>query len=373
MPGYKAGGPVRSLVNLVDRLGNEYDFSILTSDRDIGDRVPFSNILVGDWLTVGKARVMYLAPHQLRLLNWRWLLSQIQYDVLYLNSFFALLTIQTLVLRRLRQIPSKPVVLAPRGEFSSGALALKTIKKRAYIFLAKQLGLTRNVVWHASSDSEAQDIHRVFELAPIHTAENIVTFDTIPEKMDHRVKRVGELQIVFLSRIVRKKNLLFALQMLRLAPGCVKFDIYGPLEDVQYWQECQALIRKLPPSHRVNYCGVVAQDQVIHVFSKYHLFLFPTHGENFGHVVAEALIAGCPVLVSNQTPWRDLAAKHAGWDVSLSASEQFQAILNECVAMDSSTFAEWSRGARALGARFVESQNEQLDQFRSLINQLPQV
>ena len=41
LPGYKDGGPVRSIKNLVDRLGTEYEFYILTVDRDHGDTEPY--------------------------------------------------------------------------------------------------------------------------------------------------------------------------------------------------------------------------------------------------------------------------------------------------------------------------------------------
>ena len=59
--------------------------------------------------------------------------------------------------------------------------------------------------------------------------------------------------------------------------------------------------------------------------AKNDLFFFPAHGENYGHVIAEAMAAGCPVLISDQTAWRNLEEKGAGWDLPLDAPGRFRA------------------------------------------------
>lgn len=62
LPGYKDGGPVRSVKNLVDCLGEEYQFRILTCDRDHGDTQPYPNVKVNEWNQVGDAQVYYVKP-----------------------------------------------------------------------------------------------------------------------------------------------------------------------------------------------------------------------------------------------------------------------------------------------------------------------
>jgi glycosyltransferase involved in cell wall biosynthesis len=47
------------------------------------------------------------------------------------------------------------------------------------------------------------------------------------------------------------------------------------------------------------------------------MLALPSRGENFGHIVPEAWAAGCPVLVSDRTPWRNLAQQGVGWDLPL--------------------------------------------------------
>ena len=85
------------------------------------------------------------------------------------------------------------------------------------------------------------------------------------------------------------------------------------------------------------------------VFQNYHLFFFPTLGENFGHVIIEALVAGCPILISDQTPWRNLETAGVGWDIPLDQPEKFTELLQQCVDMDNASMQEFSARAMEYG------------------------
>ena len=362
LPGYKAGGPIRTVANMVEWLGAEFQFYVVTSDRDWGARHSYPGIRGGGWRPVGKAQVLYLSPQEMRLFAWKRLLRSLHYDLIYLNSFFSPLSRKTLLLRRIGQISERPVVLAPRGEFSPGALSLKGLKKRLYISLVKHVGLCSNIIWQASSEYEMQDILSVFNSDIKHEASFIWVAPNLPPRLlneailrQRPAKKAGSARILFLSRIARKKNLDLALRLLANVSGKVQFDIYGPTKDKPYWQECQNLIRQLPPVVQAEYKGAVVPNQVMEIFSQYHLFLFPTRGENFGHVILEALRAGCPVLISDQTPWRSLEETKAGWDLPLSEPERFYAALGELISMDNLSFEEWSRSARKYAEEFVKN------------------
>ena len=372
LPGYKAGGPIRTLANMVDKLGDEFQFKIITADRDSGDTEAYPGIKIDGWNRVGKADVFYMSPGMRSLKEFKKILCSTECDVIYLNSFFSPhFTIKPLLLRRLRLIPAKPLILAPRGEFSPGALGLKSLKKRVYLWAVKAFGLYRGVVWQASSEHEEADIRRWFgkdvqvEVAPnippaVHSADELP-----PEK----VKRKGCLKIIFLSRISRKKNLDGALKMLKGLNGEVQFNIYGPMEDKSYWAECQKIIGDLPGNIEVKYCGSVEHEKVGAVMKKHDIFLFPTLGENFGHVILEALCAGCPILISDQTPWRDLEANGVGWDLPLDRPELFHAVLQKCVDMEQNEYVKWSRRAWEYGGQVTQDdkvveQNRQLFTMR---------
>jgi hypothetical protein len=89
LPGYKAGGPIRTLANMVGRLGDEFEFKIVTADRDFDDTKPYSKIKLDGWNKVGKADVFYLSPNKRSLSDFKRLLCSTEYDILYLNSFFS--------------------------------------------------------------------------------------------------------------------------------------------------------------------------------------------------------------------------------------------------------------------------------------------
>lgn len=93
-------------------------------------------------------------------------------------------------------------------------------------------------------------------------------------------------------------------------------------------------MQKLPSNILVSYKGSVSYDKVSDIFENYHLFFLPTHGENFGHVILESLSSGCPVLISDQTPWRDLENYGCGWALPLNAPEAFKEVITRCVYMD---------------------------------------
>jgi len=308
LPGYKFGGPVRTIANMVEHLGDELDFRIVTRDRDALDTAPYPGIQVDGWNRVGKALVFYASPRTLTLRGVGKLIRQTPHDVLYLNSFFnPHFTILPLLVRRLGLIPRRPCVIAPRGEFSPGALKLKAWKKRPYLWLARALGLYSGLTWQASSDQEAEEIRRALG----RVADRIMVAPDLPslvsaQRLDQRIRTEdGPLRVVFLSRITPMKNLDYALRVLGQVRVPVEFNIYGPVWDGTYWRECERLMQVLPPHIKAEYRGEVPPEDVPEVFLEHDLFFFPTRGENFGHVILESLSVGTPVLISDQTPWTD--------------------------------------------------------------------
>jgi glycosyltransferase involved in cell wall biosynthesis len=307
------------------------------------------------------------------------LLNSIDFDVLYLNSFFSFqFSIKPLLLRRLKLIPEVFTIVAPRGEFSPGALVLKWFKKRIFITFARSIGLYRYIHWQASSDLEAMDISNVFfndnKIAVdslISVASDVGSNHYVKSQLIKPLKRPGMLEIAFLSRISPKKNLDGALSMLIGLNGNITFNIFGPVEDQCYWQRCQSICDVLNTNIKVNFHGAVGHNSVKDAFCANHLFLFPTHGENFGHVILEAFLEGCPVLLSDQTPWRNLESLRVGWDLPLDSPDEFRSVLKRCVDMDNEEFTNISRSAMDYGKRFMnDSSNLECNKrlFTSLSN-----
>lgn len=376
LPGFKGGGPIRTMASLVDTLGDEFEFILVTQDRDLGCSEPYFGIEANAWQQIGKAKVCYLSPERLAWPSLRQLISNTPHDILYLNSFFSLqFGILPLLFRRCGLIPKKPTIMAPRGQFSAGALQLKPRKKRAYIHFVKALRLHASLLWQVSSSHEKEDLYTVFGAGPeSETKLKVVVASDLPNithltPLPARSKKSGTIRIVFLSRISPMKNLAGALSFLSGVKGDVLFDIYGPVEDVAYWKECQLLIDQLPDNIQIRYQGTVAHDSVVQAMATYDLFFLPTLGENYGHVIIEALAAGCLLLISDQTPWRDLERLGIGWDIPLDQQERFITVLQHCVEMSNEEMADYSVRARAY-AKQTMADSVAVQQNRDLFLQL---
>jgi glycosyltransferase involved in cell wall biosynthesis len=368
LPGCNAGC-LRSMANLIEHLGAEFDFRVVTRDRDLGGLEPYPGVPLGCWQRVGRADVYYLRRADVSLRVLRHLLREDPPDVLYFNSFFSPpFTIKPLLLRKLGLVPRIPAIVSPKGEFSRGALAIKWLKKRLYLRLVKTVGLYGGVFWHVSSDYEAADLARSFpRLCGPHNTfviPDLVAGDpgggTGPPP-----KEPGAVKVLFLSRINPVKNLDGALEMLRGVPGDVQLDVYGPAEDRAYWGKCQAIAATLPGNIQVRYQGALPHEKVRHVMRQAHLFFLPSHGENYGHVIAEAIGAGCPVLLSDRTPWRGLQEKGVGWDLPLDRPEEFRAALSEVVKMDEAAFRALTGRVGDYAAR-VNEQSRSIQLYREM-------
>ena len=314
-PGFRGGGPVRSIARIVDTVSDRIGVALVTRDRDHGSVEPYDG-LSGRWLRRGGANVFYLGTRSVR--QWLRLLRELRrqrFDLLYVNSLFApMFTILPVLAVRVGLIGADRVLIAPRGELSPGALALKGTKKRLFLRWWGAVLRDMAVIWHASTPMEAGDIRSVCPWASVEINENQTALPDEPELPS--TVNTGPIRLVFISRITAKKNLDLALCALSRVVSPFVFDIYGPVEDERYWAECRSIIRDMPPNARITYHGEVHPERVRETFASYDAFVFPTRGENFGHVIAESLSVSCPVVCSAETPWTDLLKTGGGTVVS---------------------------------------------------------
>jgi glycosyltransferase involved in cell wall biosynthesis len=309
-PGFRGGGPIRSVAAIVDTVSDKTDLCVITRDRDLASSSPYPD-LSGRWIRRGRSRVFYLDTHRFgQWLRLRRELSAIRFDLLYVNSLWdPLFTLIPIVAMKLGIIRARAVLIAPRGELSPGALSLKNKKKRLFWTWWGRLLKRTDVVWHASSDDEARQIRAVVPRARVEVNVDQVSlpYDALPAKGSE-----GCASLVFIGRISPVKNLDLVLLTLRGLSKPVKFDIYGPLEDADYWLKCQSFIRQFPSHVQVKYRGELAPSEVRATFSNYDAFILPTLGENFGHVIAESLSASCPVVCSDKTTWTRVLERGGG-------------------------------------------------------------
>lgn len=178
-------------------------------------------------------------------------------------------------------------------------------------------------------------------------------------------KAAGAAKMVFLSRFMRKKNFNWLLKNIGEVKGELSIDICGPLEEADYWTEALALIALLPPNIKITAVGPVPHDKVSATLAGYHFFILPTLGENFGHVFIEALCCGCPLIISDRTPWRDLEEKGIGWDLPLEKPLDWTGAINRCLNMDEDEYRYMSTQARRFAVAWladpaIEGSNRQV-------------
>jgi glycosyltransferase involved in cell wall biosynthesis len=354
LPGYKAGGPIRSVSGLVNAAPPDLEWFIVTRDRDHTETKAYASVNVGEWNEVGRARVYYASPAELTARALARLARATRPDVVYLNSAFSRMTVQCLLARRLGMFPESALVVAPRGELSPGALRLKRLKKRLFLAAAASVGMFRHVLWQATSERErAEIIETLGAQTPVAVATN-VSSATPAQCASRRPKRVGAVRFVFASRISAKKNLLFALRIAGSVRGDVAFDIFGPIDDPAYWRACEGVIRQLPENVKVTYGGALAHDEIHAAIGLRDFFIFPTLGENFGHAIVESLAARCPIVLSDTTPWDVVASRRAGWVLPLAEEDVWVTALQSCVNMSAAEHDEMSSRAAELAQEFAD-------------------
>lgn len=329
-PGFLSGGIAQSILNTSKWLGNDFRFFIITQDRDLKSDKPYLKIKYGEWMLSGKSKVRYLAPNELSFRTIQRLINEVDYDLIHLNSFFDLVfTIKVLLLNRLGFIRPRKILLSPRGEFVNGPLHIKYFRKKFFIIFTKMAGFYKNVNWHASVPLESRGIANEIGVLPnkIKLAIDLPIHNPIFPRIKKSKHKV--LRVFFVSRITREKNLDGALRILQKVKAKINFHIIGPLEDPLYWRECKELIKQLPYNITVRLIGPINPKDRFRYFTSYDLLLFPTHGENYGHVIAESISVGTRVLISQFTPWRNLADDGVGWDLDNSNLDAYVGIIEK--------------------------------------------
>lgn len=342
LPGYLAGGPIQSVATLTKQLGNDIDFKIITTDRDFKSNKPYDNVKVNEWTTFEGRAVFYVSPENMNSEFILKLIQDTQNDSIYLNSLFSkLFAVGPLKWKQQGKIQSK-IILAPRGMLGDGALAIKTFKKQLFLIYAKTFGLFRQVCWQSTSAQETLEIKkRISKTAHIVEVSNLPNTANEIKSIE---KKKGELRLCFISRISEKKNLNFAIDILKEIKNFkITFDIFGPIEDDAYWSACKENEKGLSQNINFQYKGVLKPQQIGETISQYHALFLPTQNENYGHIIVETFQHARPVILSDQTPWRNLEREQVGFDIALTDKHKFVNAVSSLAQLSQSVFDAMSK------------------------------
>ena len=334
------GGPsksARSLANHLVRCGNRVD---LLSTVEQGQQTPLSGTDDADIQIFPRITPRWLC----RSPDLQRFLKDCPSECLHNHALWLL------PLRYASQAASRkrvPLVISPRGMLSGWAYTHRRWRKQISQYLVHPGALSGATGWHATSAEEADDIRRLGFKQPICVAPNGVP---IPSQQELTAQRQAWLEIcpaangrkvaLFYSRFHRKKRLRELLDLwISKSRDAWFLLIVGVVEDYQV-SEIDSWIREAGAADRIAVFDGTSRPAPYGLAS---LFLLPSHSENFGLVIAEALAAGVPALVTDSTPWRALPANNSGWCVSWT---EYAEALNRALATSRSDLESMGQGSR---------------------------
>ena len=361
-----AGGPIRSIENLIKVLRDSHSLKLITSaNSHQGEILPEtikSDCFFNEPIT--KTDIFYSNNSVKSYISILKLLFKYRHQIFYINGLF---------IPRLCFLPAlicKNIIISPRGMLINDTLGKKAILKKLYLFLLKQV-ISKNAVWHATDNAEVADIQMFFGVsANVELISNIPVKPTQSAKL--YTKHSGELKLLYYGLIVQKKGLLSLIQTLKSLNYPVLLDIYGSVKDQVYWKLCQQQINSNDSLASFNYKGHANPADSQSILAGYDALVLLTKGENFGHSIYEALSVGTPVIISDKTPWVfEESATPAGWLVNYANNEfhtlRFKQVLGSLYNMDNNTYSLCSTNAHKYAVDFYNAHDFKA-QYTALFN-----
>jgi glycosyltransferase involved in cell wall biosynthesis len=361
-----AGGPIRSIENLVRVLNNSFSLKLISSANSHQGQ-PLPNVLKSDCFVNEPITNSGIYYSQNSVRGYFAILKQLftnRNHTFYINGLF---------IPRLCFLPAlicKNIIISPRGMLINDTLGKKAIFKKFYLFLLKQV-ISKNAVWHATDNAEVSDIKRFFG-----TNANVQLISNIPVKPTQTVKlytkQVGALRLVYYGLIVQKKGLLTFIQTLKSLNYPVSLDIYGSVKDQAYWKLCINELNNNNSLASFNYKGHANPADSQTILANYDALLLLTKGENFGHSIYEALSVGTPVIISDKTPWVfEESDTPAGWLVNYTNNEfdtlRLKQVLESLYNMENNTYSLCSANAHKYAVNFYDAHDFKA-QYTALFN-----
>ncbi len=235
------------------------------------------------------------------------------YDIVHIQSWWNLVTIPAALFCLIKGI--RPII-SLRGTLTRYTFSHRNASPKRFIhFLVGQRLLERSVL-HVTSDREAMEVATYARNKQVYVIPNMLELP----KATYNVKEDKPyLSLIFLGRIDPAKNLEMLFRIL-LEPFSFPFHLTvagdGPAD---YVKQLKKQTRFKP---EISWIGNVVGDKKFELLAKADLLVLPSHTENFGNVVIEALSQGTPVLISANVGAKDYVLQNnLGWVVEGSESE----------------------------------------------------
>ncbi|MBQ4385134.1 MAG: glycosyltransferase [Kiritimatiellae bacterium] len=249
------------------------------------------------------------------------LIHELRPDIIQLNDFWMPRLHACAVAARRNNVP---YILTPHGTLDEWSLKQKWWKKYPALWTYQGYDMRHALAIHSTADNEIRQIRKFCGDTPVYYNTNGVIFpEKLPEWNRHGD---GCRRAVFVSRIHKKKGLLNLVKAwAKVRPLGWKMEIVGTDAD-DYQKVVESAVCEYGLQGDFIFTGPLSDDKKWEAYRRSDLFILPTHTENFGIVVAEALYAGIPVITTKGAPWGDLLEKNCGWWTEISVDSIAEAL-----------------------------------------------
>jgi glycosyltransferase involved in cell wall biosynthesis len=329
----KAGGTAVFLKLLASKLSETLEVLVVTGNSDHPLALP-------------RLRIRFL---DLDLKNWFCMIKQFQQilaeespDVVHIHGIWQP---QTWLFQREAQRLAIKVVLSPHGMMEPWILQRHPWKKKLALVLYQRKALRRADYLHATALLEKENLKKLGYTSHIQVVAIGIELELAQIKTDWIPRR----KLLFLSRIHPKKGIEFLVEAVaRLKSDFIlgKVIIAGE-GDTEYIESLKQKTLSEGVDDIFEFVGGVYGDRKWELYREADLFVLPTHSENFGNVVVEALACGTPVITTKGTPWQELELRNCGWWIDIGTGPLVNA-LQQYLSMDHSQLEEMGRNGLAL-------------------------
>lgn len=238
-----------------------------------------------------------------------------------------------------------PRVVSPRGMLSGWALRHKGMKKRLAWFSYQKRDLQSAALLHATSAAEAQELRAAGLSSPVAVIPNGVELPPVSSLPRGATSTDGPRTVLFLSRIHPVKGLLNLVQAWsQLQPRGWRVVVAGH-DEMNHTAQVRDAVCAAGVGRDFQFIGPVAASDRWSCYQQADLFILPSHSENFGIVIAEALACGVPVITTTGTPWAGLVAHRSGWWVDVGV-EPLRIALHEALSLSPEVLQQMGQRGR---------------------------
>ncbi len=338
----QSGGPSNSVYWLAKALVRQgLQVTVISTDTDQPDSTPRDQ-----WLTTDAGQVRYVSTRHHNLprrhirQSWRVLPTA---DVVHLTSLFYPLSMAVAALALWHK---KPLVWSPRGELAPAALAIRHRMKQVFLSLIRPW--VSRITFHATSPEETAQIRAQFG-PHVHVVE-LPNYLELPQPVPPPLPTSAPPYLLYLGRLHPIKALDRLLEAVALSPvfidGPWQLRLVGADAD-GYGATLRQQANALGLSNRVNFEPPVTGEAKQRLLADAYALVLPSHSENFGNVVVEALAQGTPVIAAHGTPWSLLPAEQAGFWVANDPTT-LGATLDACLSLPPGKYAQYRQRATTL-------------------------